>query len=432
MSGNIEIVSASAGSGKTHELMRVMFEAIEGGKATPDGVMAVTFMRKAATELVTRVRQRLLEGGRVELAQGMEAARIGTVHSICSTLLSDFAYELGDSPIQRVIDDDESILLFRQVLGETLSDKQEKELRRLSNVLQIPISDLLNDAFSLSQLARQNNVSGDEVLNSAAASIGQIDRAFHPATKTNLDAGLMTALQAFADTYSEPPDTTKVTDGAFQAARNAYFVGKDGRLSWRDWLELSTLSAAKKSQKLFDPIVDAAKEFLAHPRLRDDLKAGITIIHEIASSALLGFSEKKRNLGVVDYKDMEQRALHLLDDKAVQERLRSELQLLLVDEFQDTNPVQLAIFLKLSKLCAKTVWVGDAKQSILGFTGADTALMRAVVQQIGKGEPKILAESWRSRKELVDFTSSLFEAAFAADGFHKKRNSSPSCYGIQI
>lgn len=420
MSGNIEVVSASAGSGKTHELMNVMYDEIASGKASPDGVMAVTFMVKAAGELVTRVRQRLIEGGKVELAQGMEAARIGTVHSICGRLLSEFAYELGDSPIQRVIDEEESILLFRQILGEILTSKQEQELKRLSFVLDRPIADLLNDAFSISQLARQNNVQPEEILKSIPDSIAQIGRAFPAVVGTDLDAGVLAELDAFTNAHAAPPDTTKVTDTAFQVVCRASYLAKDGRLSWRDWLDLSVLTSGKKSQPLFDPIVESARGFLGHPRLHADISSAISLVHEIAANAMSEFSKKKRSLGVVDYKDMEQRALHLLDMPVVQERLKGELQLLLVDEFQDTNPVQLAIFLKLSKLCARTVWVGDAKQSILGFTGADANLMRAVVKQIGKGTPKILGDSWRSRKELVEFSSEVFSAAFAEDGFDKK------------
>ncbi len=398
MSGNIEVVSASAGSGKTHELMNVMYEEISSGKSSPDGVIAVTFMVKAAAELVARVRQRLIEGGKLELAQGMEAARIGTVHSICSRLLSEFAYELGDSPIQRVVDEEESILLFRQILGETLTDAQEAELRRLSDVFEMPIESILADAFSLSQIARQNNIQPDDILKVIPDSVAQMDRAFPQPVKSDLDSGLLNALKAFVNTHKAPPDTTKVTATAFEAAKRAYYLANDRRLTWSDWHGLSTLKSAVKSQTLFDPIVESARAFLCHPKLRDDVSSGITLVHTIAAHALLEFAKKKRRLGVVDYKDMEQRTLHLLDNPVVQERLKGELQLLLVDEFQDTNPVQLAIFLKLSKLCNRTVWVGDAKQSILGFTGADANLMRAVLSQIGKGDPKILGYSWRSRK----------------------------------
>jgi len=106
----------------------------------------------------------------------------------------------------------------------------------------------------------------------------------------------------------------------------------------------------------------------------------------------------------------------------VQELLSENLDLVLVDEFQDTSPIQLAIFLKLAKLAKKSVWVGDQKQAVYGFRDADPALMDAAITGILKGdEPETLAFSWRSRPELVRSTSDLFVKAFASQGFPEKR-----------
>src|ERR1700689_3010188 len=85
----IDIISASAGSGKTHELMEKMFDEIKSGRVRPEEIIAVTYTRKAAAELIVRVRQKLIEEGMADLSRGIEAARIGTVHSVCSRLLME-------------------------------------------------------------------------------------------------------------------------------------------------------------------------------------------------------------------------------------------------------------------------------------------------------------------------------------------------------
>jgi ATP-dependent exoDNAse (exonuclease V) beta subunit len=114
--------------------------------------------------------------------------------------------------------------------------------------------------------------------------------------------------------------------------------------------------------------------------------------------------------------DQEVLALKLLRRPGVQEMLREQVDLVLVDEFQDTSPLQLGIFLELSRLAPRSVWVGDQKQAIYGFRGTDPGLMdaaiTAIVERGGEQARETLAYSWRSRAELVRLTSDVFAPAF--------------------
>ena len=94
----VEVISASAGSGKTARLAKHLAAEIGEGRVRPEAVVAVTFTVKAAAELARRVREELLRHGKVDEARRLGAARIGTVHSVCGRLLSDFAFDLGLSP----------------------------------------------------------------------------------------------------------------------------------------------------------------------------------------------------------------------------------------------------------------------------------------------------------------------------------------------
>lgn len=133
-----------------------------------------------------------------------------------------------------------------------------------------------------------------------------------------------------------------------------------------------------------------------------DLEWGKFLSKEVASRSLA---------------DQEFLALRLLEREEVCQRISQELELLVVDEFQDTSPIQLAILLKLAEVCGKAVWVGDQKQSIFGFRDTDPALMDACMDQLGKeAATETLPKSWRSRPGLVELTSHVFARAFAGHG----------------
>ena len=128
---------------------------------------------------------------------------------------------------------------------------------------------------------------------------------------------------------------------------------------------------------------------------------------------------------------MEQLFLKLITtEKEVQDYVKSHYRLIMVDEFQDSNPIQLKIFNKLSELIAEkdghSYWVGDPKQAIYGFRGADTDLVNSVATRfkfynddqihpeegdnhLGSGR---LIESWRSRKDLVELVNDTFYNSF--------------------
>ena len=102
----------------------------------------------------------------------------------------------------------------------------------------------------------------------------------------------------------------------------------------------------------------------------------------------------------------------LLDKPAVKAVLEQEIDLLMVDEFQDTSPIQLEIFLKLSKLAQYSVWVGDPKQSIYGFRGAAPELMQAIIRKVGGVKPEDIRIFLALAEDIVHAVNALFTKAF--------------------
>ena len=96
--------------------------------------------------------------------------------------------------------------------------------------------------------------------------------------------------------------------------------------------------------------------------------------------------------------------------------ISEEFDLLVVDEFQDTNPIQLALFIRLAALVKRgAVWVGDVKQAIYGFRGSDPALMDAVLASVTSERMQTLGITYRARPELVQIFNDLFIPAFARE-----------------
>ncbi len=421
----IDIISASAGSGKTTRLSKVLEGAICDGSAAPEAVLATTFTNKAAAELQERVRTRLLQAGRIEEAQRLGAARIGTVNAVCGALVSEFAFELELSPSLGVLDEVRAKVALRRSLTEVLTPEVSDELSALGE--RMAEFDWAEAVNQIVDRARTNGLSADALAQSAERSVAGLLALFgEPVAEAEgaaADAALLAALERFCSEVDLDRDTTDKTKREFERAARARTRLRSGRpLPWSEWLGLAGLAPGKKSAELADGVLVTAALHDRHPRLHADLERAVRLCFELAARTLEAYAAHKRAWGVIDFVDQEVLALKLLRREDIRARLAGELDLVLVDEFQDTSPLQLAIFLELAGLAKRSVWVGDQKQSIFGFRGTDPTLMdAALVQLLGDGQPETLAQSWRSRPKLVEATSELFARCFPEQGIPRER-----------
>lgn len=433
----IQLISASAGSGKTHRLVNELEQAIlrETDPVRPEAIVATTFTGKAAAELRERVRSRLLEKGHVEQAQRLGAARIGTVNSICAQLVTDFAFDLGISPESWGLDEAAAGLAFAHALSSLVSVARDEEGHPTSSssaaaaaLMELterwPGLDWLEDVRAIAVRARENALLPDALRACAPRSAQGLLAYFGPAADGEvLDRALERALDDF---LAAPHDPTKATAEVVTFASQARTRLRAGRaLSWWEWSKLAAAAPGAKSRAICEPVREAARGHERHPALRAELGRCIELVFELAAQALEAYERHKREWGLMDFVDQEVLALQLLRRPGVQEMLREEVDLVLVDEFQDTSPLQLGIFLELSRLAPRSVWVGDQKQAIYGFRGTDPGLMdaaiAAIVEQSGEQARETLQYSWRSRAELVRLTSDVFAPAFEAHDIPAER-----------
>ena len=432
----LTLVGASAGSGKTYRLTQEVAAAVAAvatgdvaGGATGidlEGLVAVTYTRRAAAELAARIRRTLVETGAHARAQRLPLAYLGTVHAVCLRLLQEFAIDAGLSPHVDVVPGSEARLL-RQALEWGLEPGFRRRVQVLADSLQIrwtPITqrtDWLTPVQDVMTLARSNRIDPGALEamgeRSAAGLLGLLGP---PAQDGEaMDLALRGALEDAAAALGRIDDGQKNTGEARETVLDALRSASRGELFWSHWAKLAKLAPGKAAKAAVAPLVAAASRVNEHPRLHSELREFTQAIFAAAKAGLVAYDAWKKRRRVVDFVDMIDRALTLVEQPGVADELRDRIRLLVVDEFQDTSPVQLALFVRLHALADRSTWVGDRKQCIFEFAGADPTLMEAVTKWVHDegGRAEQLPLNRRSRPELVDACSHLFGAAFARHGY---------------
>ncbi len=422
------IVGASAGSGKTYRLTHEITRSIAPGSSTPiriEGLVAVTYTRKAHAELAGRIRRAFVEQGAFDQAARLPVAYLGTVHAVCMRLLEEFALDAGLSPYLEVMPDDGGRRLraaIEDALPPSMIDQLGVLARRLEIYQDARIArhDWLRRVVDVMELARSNRIA--PALLPAMGDRATADfLALLPPAATDrgaLDAGFQAGLDEAIEQLTVLDDGTHKTRDARQRLREIGARLDSGDARWSDWPRAAKIDPGRACRLAVAPLIRAASQYERHPGLREDVRAFTAGVFDAAARALSRYAEWKARRRLVDYADMVDLALQLVEDPAVGAELADRLDLVVVDEFQDTSPIQLALFTRLHRLAGRSVWVGDGKQCIFEYAGADPLLMDAVVtwgaRQRGAAEQ--LTHNYRSRPELVDACSELFAQAFAPHG----------------
>lgn len=413
MASTLRFVSAGAGSGKTYRLTQILHEKLSSGQVEPSGVIATTFTRKAATELRERVRTALLEKGEFALANAMGQARIGTVNSVCGGFLERFAFEAGLAPEQRVLEEAQSGALAREAIDAVSDSATVQDIVELARRLGI---ESWEDALkSLIDQARANDIAPARLTTFGGRNATDLLAHFPAPSADDLDALLASAIETAVPEIEKRATGKKNTADYSALARESLRLVRGGTAAWADWVRLSKGAPEAGLKTIAQPVTDVASRYVVHPRLREDIKRYLAAVFTLGAKALDAYAKRKRELGVIDFVDQEHLFLGLLEKPTVVAALSEELDLLLVDEFQDTSPIQLELFVRLSRIARETVWVGDVKQAIYGFRGSDAELMKAILGKLPSlgGSKEVLGQSRRSRPSLVRLVNGAFGDVFA-------------------
>lgn len=427
----ITLLTASAGTGKTHSIVQLLTKKVtqKTDAVRPEAIVGTTFTVAAAAELADRIRTGLNAAGHFVLSRQMHTALLGTVHSVCDKLVRRYAFEAGLSPEYEIMDAADSKTFFDQsimsvVLGAI--DKMEDVTRRFGfyEGRAEDRRDWRSDIKAVVEMARANGISPADLQSSAKQSI-DITLSLLPTpakrSTTEWNAKLKLLLDQAIAALEAADISVKKTQEALDFYKDLSRQLEYTNIRWRDWQKL-TEGAGQKADKLLADLLAFVAEFPSNRHLREDISEYVTSIFELAAESMTLYQDYKRQRGLADYTDLETMALQILENVQVCSDLKDRIDLFLVDEFQDTSPIQLKLFLKLSQLAREAVWAGDAKQAIYGFRNTDPELMQAVLAAISgensemseiTGTVEHLQNSFRTRKPLVEFFNAIFTRSFS-------------------
>ncbi len=391
-------VSAGAGTGKTRLLVARYMRAVLQDGSFPAELPTVTFTRKAAAELRNRIRLGLLAAGRTEIAWSLDTAPIGTIHSLCSALLRSDPMAAGVDPGFTVLEDEQSAILrshaFELAWRATVEGVRPGEIDlvgRLQSSLRQEIPPLYVGLRGLG-----------------------CDR---PRFTPTAPPDLIEAKQRLGSVLSRLLDELRSLELAGAAADNAdrarecleWLPGV--RPGWEDLDAVDRfrplLTVGKATKELFSACRDELTAF------RQVLGAHTLIpLAEFADRLLVRFDAEYRVLkaarGALDFNDLELRALDMVTRGA---RPFGDRCRLMVDEFQDTNALQVALLEALDP--ASFLTVGDVHQSIYAFRGADVEVFvrQEQVCRAESGDTSLvtsLRDNFRSRGAVLDVVNRIF------------------------
>ena len=460
-SGDV-VVTAGAGSGKTRTLV-ARYLALLNDDVPLRAIVAITFTVKASREMRARIRRTLTQwlaqqgadGGTARWREAfaeLDAAHIGTIHSLCAEILRAHPVEaalLGQLPGFGVLEEGRAAVLQARAVEEALVWAAEDEsASRLFGLLgeyalQQAVGQLLDqrlDADAAFESLTDDPLAGwAETVRGLLQEILQIPDWSKP-------------LATFAQVQADDP-TDKMEVARREVLARADVVEKalaQGRLG-EALAELAALRAAttlygrksnwpgdslataKEATRALRDFFDDRLRPLADPKrgavwALDEAVAGVIwALHAVYRHALETYTQAKRAENAVDFDDLEAGALALLEDDTVRAVWQEQIQAVLVDEFQDTNERQRRIVYALSGFSPQAsprpradgrslFVVGDAKQSIYRFRGADVTVFRRVqddVRRVG-GRPLALDVTFRPHQALVTTLNRLLKPVMNA------------------
>ncbi|EPR15832.1 hypothetical protein M527_23580 [Sphingobium indicum IP26] len=434
---NITTVVASAGAGKTTRIVGNI--AKEVTSRDPETIVATTFTVKAADELIERSRAKLFELGMPDKAARLLGARFGTVNAICGQIVSENAIALGRSPRAEVIPEGSVPRIFA-IAADAAIERHAPTLNSLADVMGFfepkraagaERSDWRTTVRRLIELARANGISAQDLSLSAERSVATFLELLPPVSirsGDDLDSDLRRAVSSAVHAVPAEPSTKAKAHITLLRQTDAS-IRREERISWPNWARLSKVGCAKKDGQAFidalDAVAQAASRHPAHPRLREDCSQFIRSVFACATEALTAFQAYKAERGLLDFTDQEALALDVLRDPVMSAGLGERIGRLFVDEFQDSSPLQVAIFTAMSGLVDASTWVGDPKQAIYGFRNADSALTQAAFAGVAasSSEPHdVLATSYRSREGIINLVNAAFAPALNAMGLRAEEH----------
>ena len=417
-------VSAGAGSGKTFTLTQRIVHALEdpnSGVDDIDQVCAITFTEKAASELKGRIRSTLRARGLFDQALKVDSAWISTIHGMCSRILRTQALDLGLDPSFTVLGQNESDALLAEVLDFVLAEDAKEKRQFVPLTQEFPVA---STGFGLSLTDLVGSILNAS-LGLPDGPLGLKTAAASEETASALARQLLDAYEDMAavlEAYKPGKQRDEALDQAGQArvALTGFLQGNQQTFAAL-WSALDSCKVLRKftAKDLVGPSEEYRQVHYRVVRLASMAKSSDLLQLALLLAQRVGtlLDVYKRSEGTLDNNDLIALAARAMENPVVAQNYVDRFRLIMVDEFQDTDQLQLSLVRRMAGpgmryLCT----VGDAQQSIYGFRGADIAVYRAYQRQLqdesllGEGARPSqlkLSRNFRSHQDVLSFVKAV-------------------------
>ncbi|MDT8859564.1 UvrD-helicase domain-containing protein [Alkalihalobacillus sp. MEB130] len=440
------LVSAGAGSGKTRVLTERIIHLCELRFQNPnhpvgamvDEIVAITFTEKAAREMKDRIRKRIAEKESEaredkerlywsEQKEAMERAHISTFHSFCQRLLSQHAMAADLIPRSRVIDDVEARGRKRTILINML---QEKEFHEIAlPLLQVMSKNQLFESIEQVHNDVREFIVGEQAIETLQVEhMIQIQREAKQKEQIDIVRGFHEKATKCVQEFPPLDDLTKAQRAhaekiilGFENLEmpedpNEYMTNVTNIMPSRSdkrWAEKAPAMYELYTEHwkpLKDRWSDLGGEVVIQQEIIDLLERVTILIKEFSRR----YNDEKKRGTMLDFSDLQQKAVALLENETIKKACQRQFRHMMVDEFQDTNQLQLEMLDRIEP--AYQFIVGDQKQSIYRFRGANVSLMNEREDQAknsSDGEVILMNQNYRTTAPVIEAVNELFSNAMA-------------------
>ncbi len=453
-----QIVVANAGSGKTTILVEKYLNImLQYPPEQIERIVAITFTRKAAAEMKQRIVSRLnneianvrnhlanntIQVNNQEINPAIEFqrlinfrehitnARIQTIHSFCFSILKDYAVDIDLSPDFVLINESEKIETLDDLIFDTIEDILENQSDALNN----PLINLLNNVSKskINEIIKQ--LATDETQYNTLQPLYNLSfNEFRKSIDKNANELISNYLIEFQELLSIVCNTLDVSsakrddsneilqywkefcDNFSKIQDNEIYYFLASHLEELKNFKIGNkqiINSNESLKKLYSLLDSFAKSKYDEVYLLALYNYSKTIL-ELSSIIHKKYDNYKKDMGLIDYDDILWKTYYLLSNNPnILYKIKSNIDYLLVDEFQDTDSVQFEI-LKLivpynNSLENKIFVVGDPKQSIYGFRQADVRIINKMMSEIPSANMSLLKD-FKNEEEILLYPNEKYK-----------------------
>lgn len=467
-SGNV-LVYASAGSGKTSVMVKKIVDDVVKGVPIKD-ILVVSYTKASATDMRLKIINALFDVAKDENVKDVDKIReeidnlpfaeIGTMDSFLGRIIKENFEYLKISPKAQQMDETESKDMKRRALKKVMNDEYEKQAEdfirvasRASGIVDdTPLSEIvlrIYDAISINPRPDEfKAMLLSSVTDNPDSVYGKVILDFYrdlaaetlPFVKRTIDVTALNdapvhaaALRYSVETLEQLSDVCTANDAKKIIERyvKPNFRGGKPKISDEDKALVTT--ARDKTAEIIEKLSE--KLFVDYTNYNvNDAKEFMRVVMRVVEEFDREYERLKKRENKIDFADLSKYAVKLLKDEARREEIRQKFSLVFVDEYQDINPLQEEILLKITD--GNLFMVGDVKQSIYAFRNADSKIFTDKKKSFETGKARgsalPMTANFRSENGVLEFVDRVFsgimtlthggcdyknESLFIKDGF---------------